>query len=273
MNDKPGEWKIAEWRERYEVNDKGSPAGPDDKLRTSPLRYVRSKVFGRRHGEGWELLMELCSVYPLDSHQASISHAFECFGVFHKLLEIAADQPVELRGSLPFIDRLARLLKYQHQLKPRLIKILELLGDDSLGWILRVAPRNSREIPKTPRPLIKLSKAKLTKVKQRKVIVYSKEFERFWDTYPLHKAKKPAFKEWQRLAPDPELIEEIIRAIEKQKKWPQWATDRIIPLPSTWLHQERWNDEEPPRPLSPQEKLKQEHRDQMARIHGDNQNE
>ncbi len=146
-NNQVGKWSINEWRERYEVNDKGQPARLGDKLRAGPIRYIRSKVWGRSRGEGWQILLDLCQDQPLDVDQAPISQCFECFGVFEKLLEIAADQEANARGRLPSIDRLSRILGYKHQLKPRLEKILQTLGHKDLAWLV---PGDSQNIPEKP---------------------------------------------------------------------------------------------------------------------------
>lgn len=72
------------------------------------------------------------------------------------------------------------------------------------------------------------------------------DFERFWKAYPVKKAKQQALKAWNKIKPDQQLVETIIAAVEKQKKWADWTKDngQYIPYPSTWLNQGRWDDEE-----------------------------
>jgi hypothetical protein len=73
----------------------------------------------------------------------------------------------------------------------------------------------------------------------------------FWNEYPNKKAKKEALKAWNKIKnPNVDLI---LKAIREQKKTKQWLKDngQFIPLPTTWLNQERWNDEvekQPPKP-------------------------
>ncbi len=82
-------YEITEWLERYEVNDKGQPAKPGDKLRVSPLEYIRSKVHGRSQGAGFARL------------QAVAGHrCYEVFGVFQKFLEISGSESGGNRGKL-----------------------------------------------------------------------------------------------------------------------------------------------------------------------------
>lgn len=72
-----------------------------------------------------------------------------------------------------------------------------------------------------------------------------KSFEEFWLAYPRKIAKKAARQKWQRINMTSELFEKIMKAVEAQKKLPQWRKDggQYIPHPATWLNQERWEDE------------------------------
>lgn len=72
-----------------------------------------------------------------------------------------------------------------------------------------------------------------------------KNFELFWDAYPNKTAKKKARQSWDKLNPTGELFASVMRGLEKAKKSPQWTKDagQYIPHPTTWLNQERWNDE------------------------------
>lgn len=73
-------------------------------------------------------------------------------------------------------------------------------------------------------------------------------FDRFWDAFPRKVAKARAAKAWGRLAPDPELAEEIIRAVGVQASSVQWTRDRgqFIPHAATWLNDRRWEDQVDP---------------------------
>lgn len=70
-------------------------------------------------------------------------------------------------------------------------------------------------------------------------------FVQFWNAYPKHKAKKVAFRSWQKLDFSNGLFETIMTALEAQKKQNDWRKDsgQFIPLASTWLNQARWEDE------------------------------
>ena len=70
-------------------------------------------------------------------------------------------------------------------------------------------------------------------------------FNQFWTEYPLKKAKKYAEGIWLRKI-NPEIAPMIIEDVKKRKLLdPQWIKDggMFIPHASTYLNQERWNDE------------------------------
>ena len=70
-------------------------------------------------------------------------------------------------------------------------------------------------------------------------------FDRFWDVYPRHVNKQAAMRAFEKLKVDDELLDTILKAIEKQKTSDQWTKDngQFIPHPATWLNQRRWEDE------------------------------
>lgn len=91
---------------------------------------------------------------------------------------------------------------------------------------------------------VKESNVKKSKVKENNTDI---RFARFWSVYPRKVAKPDAKKKFEKLNPDDELLEVMIKAVEKQKQSDQWTKDngQFIPHPSTWIHQRRWEDETP----------------------------
>lgn len=82
--------------------------------------------------------------------------------------------------------------------------------------------------------------------KHRKPKTDSPGFDEFWASYPKHQGKAAAKKAWNAIAPDDDLLQRILSAIEGQKRDnPSWKDSggRFIPLPSTWLNGSRWDDE------------------------------
>lgn len=70
-------------------------------------------------------------------------------------------------------------------------------------------------------------------------------FEEFWTPYPKKQAKQPASKLWDKLRPDRALADRILARLAEQVRSSDWTKDggQYIPLPSTYLHQRRWEDE------------------------------
>lgn len=71
------------------------------------------------------------------------------------------------------------------------------------------------------------------------------EFNLFWEAYPKKVAKGAARKKFFKIAPKDDLFQKIMAALSVVKESEQWKKDRgkFIPYPSTWLNQERWEDE------------------------------
>jgi hypothetical protein len=67
-------------------------------------------------------------------------------------------------------------------------------------------------------------------------------FDRFWEAYPRKEAKKDAMKAWLKIKR--EYYEQIINDISmrKDKNWKN-RSKQYIPLPSSYLNGQRWNDE------------------------------
>lgn len=134
-------YRIAEWKQRYEVNDKGDPAKDGDKLRVKPLDYIRSKVFGRARGAGFGAMQRLAG-----------PRAYEVFGMFHKFLEIAGCEESERRGVLlnargepATIEDLAFILGSTVK---KVEFTLQVLSDKRVGWLLEEeTPENFRKTP------------------------------------------------------------------------------------------------------------------------------
>lgn len=76
--------------------------------------------------------------------------------------------------------------------------------------------------------------------------ITSSKFNEFWKMYPRKEGSKGKAKTiWQRLCNknNAPRWRDIKRALREQKKSEQWQTRKFIPLPTTWLNQERWLDD------------------------------
>ena len=88
-------------------------------------------------------------------------------------------------------------------------------------------------------------------------------FDRFWGAYPRKVSKADARKAFAKLNPDAELVEAMLRALDWQKRLPEWTKDggQFIPYPATWLNARRWEDEQEgsPTPPTPPERKEDEY--------------
>jgi hypothetical protein len=73
-------------------------------------------------------------------------------------------------------------------------------------------------------------------------------FKRFWDIYPRREAKQNAWKSFQKLNPDDELLSVMILWIGRACESEQWQDKSKIPHAATLLNQRRWEDDPPPPP-------------------------
>jgi hypothetical protein len=85
------------------------------------------------------------------------------------------------------------------------------------------------------------SKVRLGKVKQPSSSS-DEGFDLFWISYPRKIGKATALKAWEKLTPP---VDEVMLAIKNQKTSDQWTKDngQFIPHPTSWLNQQRWEDE------------------------------
>ncbi len=223
---------IAEWLERYECNDKNQPAKKGDKLRVSPLTYIRSKIHGRSQGTGFARLQNEAG-----------DKAYEVFGIFLKFLEIAGCEKGGERGILKNekgepanLDDLAFILRTKRKKIEHALQVLTL---PTVRWIIDDSP----EIPGKVGVFLNTTQLKTTQLNSTHI--RSKEdFDHFWSEYPKKVGKVKCQAVWSRLNPSPELVEKIVSKVKIYKETEQWKKDngQYIPHPLTWLNAESWDD-------------------------------
>lgn len=81
-------------------------------------------------------------------------------------------------------------------------------------------------------------------------LLYSDEFNRFWAVYPSKKGKKPAaekFRTVRKKHSSQEFLERLIEDVQSRARSHEWtkSNGQFIPMASTYLNQERWNDPPP----------------------------
>jgi len=118
-------YRIVGWEQRYEVSAKGRDWTPGEPKRLGPLQYVRLKVHGRSQGVGWRKLLAV----------AGLHEAPTVFGIFCKLLEMAADAPRDKRGFIE--DSTETPLAFVLGLDPADVqKALDVCCDPRVGWMV-----------------------------------------------------------------------------------------------------------------------------------------
>lgn len=69
-------------------------------------------------------------------------------------------------------------------------------------------------------------------------------FNEFWQKYPRKVSKKDAFLKFKRVCNSKDTFQAIMNGLDKYiGVWNARGDTQFIPHPSTWLNQERWNDE------------------------------
>ena len=76
----------------------------------------------------------------------------------------------------------------------------------------------------------------------------AKRFEIFWNEYPRHQDKAKAIAAFKAIHVTDELLDTMLDALRRQKASEQWQNPKYIPMPTTWLHGRRWEDEAPKAP-------------------------
>lgn len=92
---------------------------------------------------------------------------------------------------------------------------------------------------KQPEPPKKPKKKKPPKVQK----MTEEDWKEFWEAYPRNDKKAIAKDKFLKLNRD--LLPTILSSIKSQRKSLKWDIEpQYIPMPSTWIHQRRWEDDE-----------------------------
>lgn len=81
------------------------------------------------------------------------------------------------------------------------------------------------------------------KLKKEEYSEAEKRFLAFWEKYPRKSDKKKALAAWIKNKCYNGSFEQIMTALEQQKKSQQWQDAQYIPHPTTWINGRRWEDE------------------------------
>jgi len=69
-------------------------------------------------------------------------------------------------------------------------------------------------------------------------------FNKFYSLYPKRVSGRKALISFKKINLTNNLLDIILKDIEKKKKCEQWQENKFIPNPTTYLNQKRWEDEE-----------------------------
>lgn len=149
-------YRITDWRQRYEVNDKGGVAKAQDTLRRTTLPYIRAKNRGRTIGAGFAAMQEIAG-----------DRAYEVSGIFQKFLEIAGVGPPENRGELRNHQdqpaSISDLVRMTRATQEQIEHALRVLTDPKVAWIKDdpgISPECGGDSGKIPEPYIDQDKSK-----------------------------------------------------------------------------------------------------------------
>jgi hypothetical protein len=81
--------------------------------------------------------------------------------------------------------------------------------------------------------------------KELKNNIYTSEFLTFYQNYPKHIGKEPAWKAWKKHNGNLPPLADLISKINEFKETEDWKKEngKFIPHPATWLNGKRWEDE------------------------------
>ena len=110
---------------------------------------------------------------------------------------------------------------------------------------LLLASGASKMLAQTSSLLLSDSSSLSSSPKEGKESEKGEGFEAFWRIYPRKIGKGAARKVWGKLAPANGLVERICVQVQAARQTDQWQREggKFIPLPATWLHQSRWEDD------------------------------
>ena len=76
---------------------------------------------------------------------------------------------------------------------------------------------------------------------------HAERFDMFWSAYPKKVSKGQAEKTFAKLNPDDALLADILAALDRARRTPQWVKSggEFIPHASTWLNAKGWEDSLP----------------------------
>lgn len=111
-----------------------------------------------------------------------------------------------------------------------------------LNRYIRLSEEATQEIQNTPTQ--KIQKVNTTDTNTTvSTTLNIDHFEAFWSAYPRKVGKAMARKAWSQKVSDDQTVMRIAVNIEQRLLQGEWSDVKFIPHPSTYLTQERWEDD------------------------------
>lgn len=188
--------------------------------------------------------------FPISTIQLALTTflKFEMIDIIDDIIMISNWQKYQNEEALARIRALANARQQRHRQKVKEQKLLESGESNVTGNVVgNVTCHEKCSYISISNISSSLSKEvdEDSKKKRSSKKVSNEKFERFYQAYPKKVSKDYALKCFEKINPDDELLETMLKAIERQKMTRQWQDKQYIPNPSTWLNQGKWKDEIP----------------------------
>lgn len=173
-------------------------------------------------------------VIPLTNHESKGMLVdfigFQCGGILNPRVKVHAS----------ILKRLSELGISVEQLASWATHPIRLLSETE------VEERKSESVPVTEVARVK------PQAKPKSKFDVNAAFNTFYSEYPRHDSKQVALLKFHKIMSEQktdekkeELLSKMLSAVRIQKQSEQWQREggKFIPMPSTWLNQQRWEDE------------------------------
>ena len=211
-------------------------------LRTlgSSRKYADVRARASRLGEFAQSLYPLLVACSDDYGR----EAGDAFTVKHAVFPTSPRTEAEFDTTLDAMHAVGLIVRYQADDGRQVIQIVDFgKGQPNLHKrSLSQFPEFSGNLPENPS---QLNGIELKRTEPNPTALRADGFEEFWSAYPKKKSKADAEKAWRKLAPSPQLSQQIQASIAAQLGLEDWRKDggKFIPYPASWLNGRRWEDE------------------------------
>lgn len=173
-----------------------------------------------------------------------------CTASNRRLAEAVNISPKTVRNCLSRLEEKHYIKRYYESESRRKRKSIAPLVTLKRGKTPEGVPKQGHGVPKQGHG-VSLDNEQISnstkEVKEERTTNGQKQwFKAFWKKYPRKVKKKTARKRFMSNVESEETFESLMQALEQQRESSQWQREngKYVPHPSTWLNQERWEDED-----------------------------